>query len=145
MALPNSNISVSMVRDELGAATNNVGQLCIHPNVNKWSKRKPYAYPSYNPLYGLNGLDDSTIKNLNFFLDPKVFDPYLIPKALVDGWQLWGGWRPPNGGTSEPYRLTDFGGYNKLANPPYGNLTFYNNHGGGKVAVSEAEIGRAHV
>jgi hypothetical protein len=41
MALPNSNISVAMVRNELGAATTDVGQLCIHPNVNIWSKYAP--------------------------------------------------------------------------------------------------------
>ena len=37
MALP-SNISVAMVKAELGASTNDVGQLCIHPNINggKW-------------------------------------------------------------------------------------------------------------
>lgn len=38
MALPNTNLSVAMVRKELGAATNNVEQLCIHPNINMWSK-----------------------------------------------------------------------------------------------------------
>ena len=43
MALPNSNLEIGMVRGALGAATNNVGQLCIHPNVNKWSKRKPFV------------------------------------------------------------------------------------------------------
>ena len=31
MALPNTNISVAMVRDELGAATNDVGQVMHSP------------------------------------------------------------------------------------------------------------------
>ena len=43
MALPKSNASVAMVKSELGAATNKVGQLCIHPNVNKWSKKPALA------------------------------------------------------------------------------------------------------
>ena len=50
MALPNTNISVAMVRDELGASTNDVGQLCIHPNINKWSKWKPVRHPSKTKL-----------------------------------------------------------------------------------------------
>ena len=41
MALPDSNISVAMVRKELGAATNDVGRLCIHPNVNMMAINKP--------------------------------------------------------------------------------------------------------
>ena len=62
MALPTSNISVAMVKAELGASTNDVGRLCTHPNINKWSKYKPVAIESVSgsnsgefatPLYGL--------------------------------------------------------------------------------------------
>lgn len=62
MALPNTNISVAMVKAELGASTNDVGRLCIHPNVNKWAKYKPVAIESISgsnhgefatPKYGL--------------------------------------------------------------------------------------------
>ena len=49
MALPDSNISVAMVKAELGASTNNVGQLCIHPNINKWSKWKPVSFNKVTP------------------------------------------------------------------------------------------------
>ena len=44
MTLPNSNISVAMVRNKLGARTNDVGRLCNHPNINRWSKYKPIIY-----------------------------------------------------------------------------------------------------
>ena len=63
MALPSSNISVAMVKAELGASSNDVGTLCTHPNVNKWSKRKPINHSSVVPLteaqfaalkYGIN-------------------------------------------------------------------------------------------
>ena len=41
MALPNTGISVSLVRDTIGAGSNDVGTLCTHPNVNKWSRFRP--------------------------------------------------------------------------------------------------------
>lgn len=41
MALPNDKISIPMVARELGTTENDLGRLCIHPNVNKWSKYKP--------------------------------------------------------------------------------------------------------
>ena len=41
MALPNTGISTSMVAQAIGAGSNDVGALCNHANVNKWSKWKP--------------------------------------------------------------------------------------------------------
>lgn len=35
-ALPNTGISVSMVKAAIGAGTNDVGALFLHPNVNEW-------------------------------------------------------------------------------------------------------------
>ena len=42
MALPNSNISTTLVGNTLGSGSRDVGTLCSHPNVNMWSKRKPF-------------------------------------------------------------------------------------------------------
>ena len=94
MALPNSNISVATVRSELGAATNNVGQLCIHPNVNKWSKWKPVAKAQVTPMT----LED--MKSVSFGLDYN------------------GHYNKPLGGASSPFRLGDFRGYYHNAYPP---------------------------
>lgn len=41
MTLPNTGISTSMVAQAIGAGSNDVGTLCNHANVNKWSKYKP--------------------------------------------------------------------------------------------------------
>ena len=38
-----------MVRAELGAEQMMLGRLCIHPNINKWSKWKP-VHGSINPI-----------------------------------------------------------------------------------------------
>lgn len=35
-ALPNTGISISMVRNAIGASTNDLGALFLHPNVNEW-------------------------------------------------------------------------------------------------------------
>ena len=42
MALPLTGVSVSLVRSTLGASTNDVGLLCTHPNINRWSKKTVY-------------------------------------------------------------------------------------------------------
>ena len=94
MALPNSNISVAMVRDELGASTNDVGQLCIHPNINKWSRWKPMSIP-------LPTLTDNQRANYSGF---KI--DFLTKELLYD---------KPTGGANSPYRLEDFRGYNRDA------------------------------
>lgn len=104
MALPNSNISVAMVKSELGAATNDVGQLCIHPNVNKWSKYKPVRHSSVVPI------TEAQFKESN----------YGFNIASNTSNNFTGSWSyvKPVGGNSSPFRLTDFGGYDKLEQPP---------------------------
>ena len=84
MALPDSNISVPMVRDELGAATNDVGQLCIHPNINKWSKWKPVRFNSINPI------TQAQLASINFGITPPT--PSNDYTLVMD--EKWGYSRP---------------------------------------------------
>ena len=104
MALPNSNISVAMVRDELGAATNDVGQLCIHPNVNKWSKYKPVRHSSIVPI------TEAQFKESNY--------GFNIASNTSNNFTGSWSYAKPVGGSDSPFRLTDFGGYDKLEQPP---------------------------
>lgn len=61
MALPNSNITTTMVRNILSEDNNNVGLLCTSSKVNKWSANKPgelvvsnqYLTLEVNPPYKL--------------------------------------------------------------------------------------------
>ena len=99
MALPNTNISVAMVKSELGAATNKVEELCVHPNINKWSKWKPVRYESINPI------TETQLQSTNFGLYPPDSNPNY---ANVVG-EKWEYGRPRGG--SEPYRLSDFINY----------------------------------
>jgi len=111
MALPNSNISVAMVRDELGASTNDVGRLCIHPNVNKWSKWKPVRHHKVTPL------TEEDLQSVNCGLlaySPTADYTLLTPSPL-----MWF-YNKPRGDTVspiEPYRLEDFRNYNNEGQP----------------------------
>lgn len=105
MALPNSNISVAMVKAELGAATNDVGRLCTHPNINMWSKRKPVrdARVGVIPLEEV-GMSD----NCGLTLHPFTGDDTKLTK-----YNRPGTWVDETGQHSTPFRLHDFRGYQK--------------------------------
>jgi len=113
MALPNSNISVAMVKAELGAATNDVGQLCIHPNVNMWSKWKPVRFNSINPI------TQAQLEAVKYGI---TFDTYANIGAIKDAYGsssvVWSYDKPRGGLYNEPYRLTDFTNYEKTAIAP---------------------------
>ncbi len=107
MALPDTNISVAMVRDELGASTNDVGRLCIHPNINKWSRNKPIASNS------LVEVTDEDRYRLHFGFE--------IPTNSSGVWV----YERPRGGTEQEYfRLLDFCNYE---HKKYQEFTYYNN------------------
>src|SRR5690554_7550725 len=113
MALPNSNISVPMVRDELGAATNDVGQLCIHPNVNKWSKWKPVRFNSVNPITQAN------LEAVNYGIAWNSYASIDAVKLAYENREDVLNYNKPRGGLyNEPYRLTDFINYEKNAITP---------------------------
>ena len=134
MALPNTNISVAMVKAELGASTNDVGRLCIHPNINKWSKWKPVKHNSLVPI------TRAQLASVNFGLKP--------PDRKTDYTEVmdvkWG-YQKPTGGLLSPYRLTDFINYNKTAEP----IAYVPDPGKklhiDKSRITSREIGRAHV
>ena len=107
MALPNSNISVAMVKAELAAATNDVGRLCIHPNVNMWSKWKPVKHNSLTPI------TQNQLALINFGLTPPT--PSSDYTTVVN--TKWG-YSKPTGGLLSPYRLTDFINYNHSVGAP---------------------------
>ena len=112
MALPNTNLSVAMVKAELGAATNNVGQLCIHPNINKWSKWKPVRHSSPTPII------EAQLKSTNYGIGDLRFTPEDDILAQTKTGVPTPIYVKPSGGIGSPYRLTDFAGYNRYAVTP---------------------------
>lgn len=113
MALPNSNISVSMVKAELGAATNDVGRLCIHPNVNMWSKWKPVRFNSVSPITQAN------LEAVNYGIGWKSYANIDAVKSAYENREEVINYNKPRGGLSnEPYRLGDFRNYEHSAIQP---------------------------
>ena len=106
MALPNSNISVAMVKAELGAATNDVGRLCTHPNINKWSKWKPIRKAK------VTGITFSDLQDAYFGLTALTHanSPMLLKQAIENSGSGLD-YLKPLGGSSSPYRLGDFRNY----------------------------------
>ena len=99
MALPTTGITTTLVKNTLGAGSNDVGQLCIHPNVNKWSKRKPFR--------------DNVIHHNEAYwwrrsgISPNIRSGLYIPYGVDQTWS----YPKPSGGINSPYRLGDFRGY----------------------------------
>ena len=104
MALPSSDISIPMVKAELGAAANDVGQLCIHPNVNKWSKWKPVRHPKVTPL------TEGDLRSRNYGLS----FPINLDSDYTVALEEWI-YSKPTGGADSPFRLGDFRNYNHQA------------------------------
>ncbi len=116
MALPNSNISTSLVGQTLGTSSRDVGTLCTHPNINKWSKRKPFR--------------DSVLVQTDPYwwrrsnISDNIRSGFYIPNGVDQVWSYF----KPTGGVNSPYRLGDFRGYEPSAYPTI-NLNFPNRFG----------------
>src|SRR5690554_6048574 len=108
MPLPTTNITTTIVRNELGAATNNVGELCTHPNVNMFARKKPVRVP---------GTPANWYEADNFGIS--------VPSWVRGTEQYWT-YNKPRGGVNEPYRLGDFRGYEHSAGNP---ILLQNNNG----------------
>lgn len=109
MALPNDKISVSLVASTLVVSETDVGKLCTHNSINKWSKWKPIRADK------VTCLTDNDIKaaNCGLLVYPATADhTLLVPSAL-----MWFYEKPRGGAQNEPYRLGDFRNYNHEGSP----------------------------
>ena len=100
MALPNTNITTTLVGQTIGSGSRDVGTLCTHPNINKWSKWKPVQ------LDKTEGLTESDLISVACGLSRN-------PQTQAISY-----WKPRGGMNNEYYRLGDFRNYNHLATPP---------------------------
>ena len=100
MALPSTNISTSLVGNTLGTSSRDVGTLCTHPSINKWSKYKPV------PLNKTSELTDADLISVSCGLSRN-------PQTQEISYS-----KPRGGLYNEYYRLGDFRTYNHLAVPP---------------------------
>lgn len=128
MALPNSNISTSLVGNTIGSGSRDVGTLCTHPDINKWSKWKPVVS---NKVTGMTAQD---MADSQFGLSIPFFSSRadLISFYTSTPAGTWA-YAKPTGGASSPYRLGDFRNYEHAA------TRFYN------VSIPNQEVGTGGV
>lgn len=105
MALPNTGITVSLVRNTIGENKNDVGQLCTSNKINKWSFYKPITRNKLiltdADFYAVN--DGFTAQSYNNAID--------CWNAIING-ETW-----THQTAEAPYRLGDFRGYDHNAGP----------------------------
>ena len=108
------------VRAVLGAATDDCGALCTHPNVNRWSKRKPI---NHSAVVELTEAQFSALKyGINIFeLSSTVGISYNIAN-----------WNYNKPTTLSPKRIGDFNMYEHNAPVP-----LIQNHGTGEITFAK--------
>lgn len=107
----NAPVSIYDVQRCLAKSANDVGNLCVADNINKWSKFKPVSYPAFGVI------TDTILKSINYGLDIQSFSNYL------DAYNNGIFYNPPTGGASSPYRLHDFDKYNHIAIAPFSKIS----------------------
>ena len=127
-ALPNTNITTTLVGQTLGTSSRDVGGLCRHVNINKWSKWKPVIS---NKHTGMTAEDMAATQfglSIPFFSDRADLISFYT-STPAGTWP----YAKPTGGASSPYRLGDFRNYE------HGASRFYN------VMIPNEEIGTGGV
>lgn len=100
--ISSSNITTTVVGNVLGTSSRDVGELCTHPNINMWSKRKPVRDPRAVVPENEVGMGDNCGLDIPAWVgDDTLFTTYRRPGTWVD----------KTGQHTTPFRLGDFRGY----------------------------------
>lgn len=135
MAYSNSKItapvSFSDVNQALGTSHTDLGSLCKDSHINMWAKYKPIKLAQRSTMSQWDSTNQTWLSTANWFRGTSGtcgFTPYsttslsdIISNTTggMNGWTYNG---TPTGGASEPFRLTDFAGYNHNANQLFRNF-----------------------
>lgn len=98
MALPNTNISVTMVKQAIGSGSNDVGTLCTHPNINIWSEYAPCKVDK------IEGLTDAEFKKYKW----KYITTFNSASGSFIAYNI----------PTDRFRLGDFRGYDHATPKP---------------------------
>lgn len=129
--IPNTNVNLATnIRDVLnsagGSVTNDVITFFDKKNLNPYSLEKPMSVKNVSGLSNiLVKLTDEDKRKCNYGYSTPIdsdiitLTSYVRDNVVPNTWQnsdLGFGWfyNPPTGGASDPYRLSDFCGYNSL-------------------------------
>ena len=121
-ALPNTNITTTLVGQTLGTSSRDVGTLCTHPNINKWSKWKPVRFDK------VTGLTLPELKSVNYGIGINNYSSVdNVKSAYANEISVWTYLRPRGGQINEFYRLGDFRNYNHSASEIVGGSSVTSN------------------
>lgn len=95
--LSKTTIRLSDVQKALGYFPNTVSGVCTYSGINKWARYKPFRYASVEME---SSLREACLRTANYGLS---WTGGVTEDSFV--------YLPPQGGTSSPYRLGDFRGY----------------------------------
>lgn len=104
-------VSINDIKAVLGESSNDVATLCRSSNINMWSKKKPVRLA--NPFPDINGTwyranDDDLGIQINKGANTNLGTLYAGASFV---------YKKPGGGSTQPYRMSDFIGYNHDAKP----------------------------
>src|SRR5690554_3428531 len=120
MALPTTGITTSLVGTTLGISSRDVGTLCTHTNVNRWSKWKPINHTS------VTGLTEAQFLALKYGINISELASTVGTTYNSANWVY-------NKPTSiSPKRLGDFRTYEHTAPVP-----FLQKHGAGEIIFAK--------
>ena len=109
MALPNSNISTSLVGQTLGSGSRDVGTLCTHPNINKWSRKKPVR--DSRPVVPFEQVGKGSLIGEVYGENGIVLQRWTGDDTKITTYLRPGTWVDRLGQHSTPFRLGDFREY----------------------------------
>lgn len=110
MSLPYTGLTFEMVAKELGEKSLKLSDLCTSKNINLFSWRKPFAYPSNK--VELDDYEAWRGRAYGFQVVPQI----TKPESGAEMDEMY--YVPPSGGTEQPFRLGDFRGYSHTAKSP---------------------------
>ena len=122
-------VSFADVQAVLGVSSTDLATLCRHANVNKWARYKPVINNIISTLDQWDSANNTWKSTANWYKSnaannyncgvsmilSDASDPNL--RNLVTTYKNGISRIVPTGGSSSPYRLTDFAGYNHNAKP----------------------------
>ena len=117
MALGTTNIRTDLVGATLGTSSRDVGTLCTHSAINRWSKWKPIRSPK------IAGLTETDLANATYGLEVLSGRTYSLFRAMTgEEGDIGVGviYNAPTGGAQSPFRIGDFRNYNHSAVIPFG-------------------------
>lgn len=107
-------VSIADVQQALGVASNDLATLCSSSNVRMWSKSKPM---NINKLFGITESDKEKI-NYGISNAPWVNTYGACKDYIGQSASSYYVYSRPLGGSTSPYRLEDFIGYDSTATAP---------------------------